>query len=88
MATILRVHAFVRIELSERGIIPDAMPAILNVLKATKKGGVPDITLELVHLRARRDDEASRRRGLVAEPAPGRYPCTQTPLSIPGIPFV
>src|SRR4051794_24715130 len=33
-------------------IIPDAMPAILNVLKATKKGGVPPATLELVHLRA------------------------------------
>jgi len=33
-------------------IIPDAMPAILNVFKATKKGGVPESTLELVHLRA------------------------------------
>ena len=33
-------------------IIPDAMPAILNVFKATKKGGVPEATLELVHLRA------------------------------------
>src|SRR5438093_5115200 len=33
-------------------IIPDAMPAILNVFKATKKGGVPETTLELVHLRA------------------------------------
>ncbi|MEP7188602.1 MAG: carboxymuconolactone decarboxylase family protein [Roseiflexaceae bacterium] len=33
-------------------IIPDAMPAILNLLKATKKGGVPQATLELVHLRA------------------------------------
>jgi AhpD family alkylhydroperoxidase len=33
-------------------IIPDAMPAILSVLKATKKGGVPQATLELVHLRA------------------------------------
>ena len=32
-------------------IIPDAMPAILNVFKATKKGGVPEATLELVHLR-------------------------------------
>jgi AhpD family alkylhydroperoxidase len=28
------------------------MPAILNVVKATKKGGVPQATLELVHLRA------------------------------------
>jgi AhpD family alkylhydroperoxidase len=33
-------------------IIPDAMPGILNILKATKKGGVPQATLELVHLRA------------------------------------
>src|SRR4051812_20651954 len=33
-------------------IIPDAMPAILNLLKATKKGGVPAATLELIHLRA------------------------------------
>jgi alkylhydroperoxidase family enzyme len=28
------------------------MPAILNLLKATKKGGVPQKTLELVDLRA------------------------------------
>lgn len=33
-------------------VIPDAMPAILNLVKATKKGGVPQKTLELVHLRA------------------------------------
>ena len=33
-------------------LIPDALPAILNLLKATKKGGVPEKTLELVHLRA------------------------------------
>src|SRR6266542_89942 len=33
-------------------IIPEAMPAILNMFKATKKGGVPEATLELVHLRA------------------------------------
>ncbi|MBT2505416.1 carboxymuconolactone decarboxylase family protein [Streptomyces sp. ISL-98] len=33
-------------------VIPEAMPAILNVLKATRKGGVPESTLELVHLRA------------------------------------
>ena len=33
-------------------ILPEAMPAILAVLKATKKGGVPEATLELVHLRA------------------------------------
>ncbi|WP_035846889.1 carboxymuconolactone decarboxylase family protein [Kitasatospora azatica] len=33
-------------------IIPDAMPAILGVLKAAEKGGVPGITMELVHLRA------------------------------------
>ncbi|MBT2385866.1 carboxymuconolactone decarboxylase family protein [Streptomyces sp. ISL-11] len=32
-------------------VIPEAMPAILDVLKAAKKGGVPDATLELVHLR-------------------------------------
>ncbi|MBT2525329.1 carboxymuconolactone decarboxylase family protein [Streptomyces sp. ISL-99] len=33
-------------------VIPEAMPAILSVLKAAKKGGVPEKTLELVHLRA------------------------------------
>jgi AhpD family alkylhydroperoxidase len=33
-------------------MIPEAMPAILQVLEATKKGGVPAATLELVHLRA------------------------------------
>jgi len=33
-------------------IIPLAMPAILKLFKATKKGGVPQATLELVHLRA------------------------------------
>ncbi|MDH6126000.1 carboxymuconolactone decarboxylase family protein [Kitasatospora sp. GP82] len=33
-------------------VLPDAMPAILNVLKAVEKGGVPKTTLELVHLRA------------------------------------
>ena len=33
-------------------VIPEAMPAILNILKATKKGGVDPATLELVHLRA------------------------------------
>ena len=33
-------------------ILPDAMNAIQTVLKATRKGGVPSATLELVHLRA------------------------------------
>ena len=33
-------------------ILPEAMPAILAVLQAAKKGGVPEATLELVHLRA------------------------------------
>jgi AhpD family alkylhydroperoxidase len=33
-------------------IFPETMPAILQVLEATKKGGVPQATLELVHLRA------------------------------------
>jgi AhpD family alkylhydroperoxidase len=33
-------------------VIPDAMPAILALYKATRKGGVPETTLELVHLRA------------------------------------
>src|SRR5579871_2102446 len=32
-------------------IIPEAMPAIMSLLKATKSGGVPDKTMELVHLR-------------------------------------
>ena len=33
-------------------ILPDAMNAILTLLKAARKGGVPSATLELVHLRA------------------------------------
>ncbi|MBT2391250.1 carboxymuconolactone decarboxylase family protein [Streptomyces sp. ISL-1] len=33
-------------------IIPEALPAILDLLKAARKGGVPESTLELVHLRA------------------------------------
>ncbi|MEU9111574.1 carboxymuconolactone decarboxylase family protein [Streptomyces sp. NPDC048483] len=33
-------------------VIPEAMPAILDVIKAVQKGGVPETTLELVHLRA------------------------------------
>jgi len=33
-------------------ILPDAMNAISALLKATRKGGVPSATLELVHLRA------------------------------------
>ncbi|MFJ8308335.1 MULTISPECIES: carboxymuconolactone decarboxylase family protein [unclassified Streptomyces] len=33
-------------------VLPGAMPAILDLIKATKEGGVPESTLELVHLRA------------------------------------
>src|SRR5215216_6267094 len=33
-------------------ILPEATDAILTLLKATRKGGVPSATLELVHLRA------------------------------------
>ena len=33
-------------------ILPEAMPAILSLLKTTKKGGMSEATLELVHLRA------------------------------------
>uniref|UniRef100_A0AAU2V8U2 Carboxymuconolactone decarboxylase family protein n=1 Tax=Streptomyces sp. NBC_00003 TaxID=2903608 RepID=A0AAU2V8U2_9ACTN len=33
-------------------VIPSAMTAILDLIKATKEGGVPGTTLELVHLRA------------------------------------
>ncbi len=33
-------------------ILPDAMNAIQALLKATRKGGVPQAVLELVHLRA------------------------------------
>ena len=33
-------------------VLPDAMKAIQNLYKATNKGGVPQQTLELVHLRA------------------------------------
>ncbi|MFE9258766.1 carboxymuconolactone decarboxylase family protein [Streptomyces sp. NPDC006879] len=33
-------------------VLPGAMPAILSLLKSTKQGGVPELTLELVHLRA------------------------------------
>jgi AhpD family alkylhydroperoxidase len=33
-------------------VLPDAMNGILTLLKATRKGGVPQAVLELVHLRA------------------------------------
>jgi AhpD family alkylhydroperoxidase len=33
-------------------VIPEAMEPILAIVKAAKKGGVPEATLELVHLRA------------------------------------
>jgi AhpD family alkylhydroperoxidase len=33
-------------------VLPDAMQAIQGLLKATGKGGVPQATLDLVHLRA------------------------------------
>ncbi|MFD5877047.1 carboxymuconolactone decarboxylase family protein [Streptomyces sp. NPDC060322] len=33
-------------------VIPEAMQAIYGLAKSTRKGGVPDLTLELVHLRA------------------------------------
>ncbi|MFE6871257.1 carboxymuconolactone decarboxylase family protein [Kitasatospora sp. NPDC057692] len=33
-------------------VIPEAMPAILGMIKAARKGGVPEGVLELVHLRA------------------------------------
>jgi len=33
-------------------ILPEAMPAILAVVKAARSGGVPETTLELIHLRA------------------------------------
>ena len=33
-------------------VIADAMPAVMALYKATRKGGVPPQTLELVHLRA------------------------------------
>src|SRR3984957_11433766 len=32
-------------------LLPEAMPAILNLVKATKQGGVPEKTMQLVHLR-------------------------------------
>ncbi|MEU3746840.1 MULTISPECIES: carboxymuconolactone decarboxylase family protein [Streptomyces] len=33
-------------------VLPDAGPAIMNLVKAARQGGVPESTLELVHLRA------------------------------------
>lgn len=33
-------------------VIPEAMQPLLDLAKATRKGGVPEETLELVHLRA------------------------------------
>jgi AhpD family alkylhydroperoxidase len=33
-------------------VIPEAVPAILNLFNTAKSGGVPEKTLELVHLRA------------------------------------
>ena len=32
-------------------ILPEMMPAVLNLMKVTKQGGVPEKTMELVHLR-------------------------------------
>ncbi|MFG3038989.1 carboxymuconolactone decarboxylase family protein [Streptomyces sp. NPDC048330] len=33
-------------------VLPDAAPAIMNLVKAARQGGVEESTLELVHLRA------------------------------------
>ncbi|MFI0907946.1 carboxymuconolactone decarboxylase family protein [Streptomyces sioyaensis] len=33
-------------------VLPEAMQPLLDVVKATRQGGVPEATLELVHLRA------------------------------------
>ncbi|MER7111399.1 carboxymuconolactone decarboxylase family protein [Streptomyces sp. NPDC000229] len=33
-------------------VLPETMPAIQDLIKAVKKGGVPETVLELVHLRA------------------------------------
>ncbi|MFE2941573.1 carboxymuconolactone decarboxylase family protein [Streptomyces sp. NPDC059255] len=33
-------------------VLPEAMPAVLAVAKAARQGGVPEATMELVHLRA------------------------------------
>ncbi|MFC9424999.1 carboxymuconolactone decarboxylase family protein [Streptomyces sp. NPDC056987] len=33
-------------------VLPDALPAVLAVAKAARQGGVPEATMELVHLRA------------------------------------
>ncbi|KOG49778.1 carboxymuconolactone decarboxylase family protein [Streptomyces decoyicus] len=33
-------------------VLPEAMQPLLDVVKATRQGGVPETTLELVHLRA------------------------------------
>ncbi|MBT2444550.1 carboxymuconolactone decarboxylase family protein [Streptomyces sp. ISL-36] len=33
-------------------VFPEAVPAIQELIKATRQGGVPESTLELVHLRA------------------------------------
>ncbi|GGU59587.1 carboxymuconolactone decarboxylase family protein [Streptomyces lavendofoliae] len=33
-------------------VIPEVMPAIQDLIKAVRKGGVPETVLELVHLRA------------------------------------
>src|SRR3954452_3362493 len=40
-------------------VLPDAMKAIQDLYKATSKGGVPQQTLELVHLRASQINECS-----------------------------
>lgn len=40
-------------------VIPEAMPPILNLLDSVKKGGVPQKTLELVHLRASQINQCS-----------------------------
>lgn len=49
METMTATHARLR---NPAAIIPDALSPILNLMKVIKSGGVPEKTMELVHLRA------------------------------------
>ena len=66
-------------------LLPDATNAIQTLLKATRKGGVPEKTLELVHLRVNRPVDL-----LIAVPDAHRQDAAEkvevpSPLAVPKI---
>ncbi len=48
-------------------VIPDAMPAILNLFKTTKQGGGPDATMQLVQAMALTSDATAVNGEIVDE---------------------